>query len=119
MYYHGKGVSRDYKEAMRWYTKAAEQGNAQAQYFVGGMYAIGRGSLFATILDAMEIPCPLDVPRDYQTAYVWLSLAVASGHGKEAAALRDEMARKLHPQQLETAKARVKELTDTLSKRTT
>ena len=28
MYYNGEGVPQDYKEAVKWYTKAAEQGLA-------------------------------------------------------------------------------------------
>jgi len=29
MYYNGQGVPQDYKEAARWYRKAAEQGDAE------------------------------------------------------------------------------------------
>lgn len=31
MYAKGEGVSKDYVEAVRWYRKAAEQGQAEAQ----------------------------------------------------------------------------------------
>ena len=31
-YYHGNDVSQDYKEAMKWFGKAAEQGNEWAQW---------------------------------------------------------------------------------------
>jgi TPR repeat protein len=41
---------------------AAEQGNATSQYILADMYADGRG-----------------VPRDYIQAYMWFSLAGASG----------------------------------------
>ena len=30
-YYYGKGVNQDYKEAVKWYTKSAEQGWPQAK----------------------------------------------------------------------------------------
>ena len=30
MYRNGYGVTKDYKKAVEWYTKAAEQGNADA-----------------------------------------------------------------------------------------
>jgi len=30
MYYHGYGLPKDYKEAVNWFTKAAEQGNILA-----------------------------------------------------------------------------------------
>ena len=39
----GEGVPQDYAEAARWYRKAAEQGLAEAQYDLGGMYDIGAG----------------------------------------------------------------------------
>jgi TPR repeat protein len=35
MYYYGRGVPRDYGEAVRWYRKSAEQGYPQAQYDLG------------------------------------------------------------------------------------
>jgi TPR repeat protein len=31
MYDNGEGVTQDYKQAVHWWTKAAEQGNASAQ----------------------------------------------------------------------------------------
>ena len=33
-YDNGKGVKQDYKEAIRWYKAAAEQGHGQAQFFL-------------------------------------------------------------------------------------
>ncbi|HEV8032180.1 MAG TPA: hypothetical protein VGP42_14290, partial [Stellaceae bacterium] len=40
----GQGVPRlDYLKAMKWYFKAAEQGNADAQYNLGYMYVNGLG----------------------------------------------------------------------------
>jgi TPR repeat protein len=35
MYTNGKGVSKDAKQAVYWYKKAAEQGYAGAQYNLG------------------------------------------------------------------------------------
>ena len=43
MYYNGKGVPQDYKTAVKWYTLAAEQGNAYAQNNLGTMYYQGEG----------------------------------------------------------------------------
>ena len=31
-FYHGQGVGKDEKEAVKWYTKSAEQGNETAKY---------------------------------------------------------------------------------------
>lgn len=43
MYDTGNGVSQDYAEAVKWYRKAAEQGNADAQNKLGFMYDNGYG----------------------------------------------------------------------------
>src|SRR5215831_9235476 len=39
MYAQGWGVAQDYAEAVRWYRKAAEQGNTRARTILGMMYA--------------------------------------------------------------------------------
>ena len=63
MYLEGRGVPQDYQTAVKWYTLAAEQGNAGAQYNLGLMYLEGRG-----------------VPQDYQTAVKWYTLAAEQGN---------------------------------------
>ena len=40
MYFNGDGVTQDYTEAVKWYTKAAEQGHAAAQTNLGLMYML-------------------------------------------------------------------------------
>ena len=62
MYQKGQGVTRDQKEAVRWYRKAAEQGDAYAQYWLGEMYRDGEG-----------------VVQDLVMAYVWHNVAIANG----------------------------------------
>jgi TPR repeat protein len=42
-YRDGTDVPQDKAEAMRWFRKASDQGNADAQYFLGWMYHIGDG----------------------------------------------------------------------------
>ena len=42
-YEHGHGVAKDEVEAVKWYRKAAEQNQAEAQYNLGGCYSDGRG----------------------------------------------------------------------------
>jgi len=42
-YEAGRGVERDYSEAVSWYRRAAEQGHAHAQASLGAMYGSGRG----------------------------------------------------------------------------
>ena len=53
---------RDYKEAVARYRKAAEQGDASAQYNLGVMYSKGQG-----------------VPQDYKEAVVWYRKAAQQG----------------------------------------
>jgi len=40
MYFFGQGVGRDEKEAFKWWSKAAYQGHAKAQYRLGMVYDI-------------------------------------------------------------------------------
>ena len=43
IYEQGKGVPKDYAQAMQWYWKAAKQGNADGEQAVGRMYEKGEG----------------------------------------------------------------------------
>jgi hypothetical protein len=43
MYDFGQGVEQDFKEAVKWYRKAADQGLAEAQFNLGMMYDQGQG----------------------------------------------------------------------------
>ena len=43
MHHKGQGVTQDYKQAVKWYRKAAEQGHAGAQYLLALSYANGEG----------------------------------------------------------------------------
>ena len=43
MYDNGRGVKQDYKKAIEWYEKSANQGNTKAQFNLGIMYANGQG----------------------------------------------------------------------------
>ena len=42
-YYSGSGVKQNYKQAVKWHTKAAEQGNEKAQYNLAVCYQNGQG----------------------------------------------------------------------------
>ena len=53
-YYKGQGVQKDYKQAVHWFRKAAEQGHIQAQDYLGVMYHNGQG-----------------VPKDDKQAVYW------------------------------------------------
>ena len=43
LYYHGYGVTQDFKEALEWYRLAAAQGHLNAQVNLGSMYYEGEG----------------------------------------------------------------------------
>ena len=43
MYFKGQGVPKDYKKASELYKKAADQGLADAQYYLGVMHIKGDG----------------------------------------------------------------------------
>jgi hypothetical protein len=60
-------------ESLERFCKAAEQGDEDAQYNLGVMYAEGQG-----------------VPRNDVAAYAWMNLAAAGGH-KEAKVQRDRL----------------------------
>ena len=63
LYEYGKdGVKQDYKEALRWYRLAAEQGDAGAQTNLGVLYSNGLG-----------------VTKDYVQALKWWSIAGENG----------------------------------------
>ena len=73
MYGQGLGVSQDYRWAVFWYRRSAEQGYAPAQKLLGLMYFGGRG-----------------IPQDYVLAHKWCNLAAARGDS-EARECRDEV----------------------------
>jgi TPR repeat protein len=66
VYDDGDGVPQDYAEALKWYRKAADQGNASAQFNLGKMYDNGQG-----------------VPQDYVQAHLWLNLAASQFSASE------------------------------------
>lgn len=66
LYARGWGVEKDQNEALRWYRKAAENGDRRAQYNLAAAYFEGDG-----------------VPIDYATAYFWLKLR-DTGFGVDA-----------------------------------
>ena len=63
MYEEGKGVRRNYRRAVEWYRKAAEQGDAAGQYELGWMYREGMG-----------------VDKDCQEAVKWYRKSAEQGY---------------------------------------
>ena len=64
-YYHGRGVVRDYEQALKWIRLAAEQGHSDAQHYLAAMYEAGEG-----------------VAQDYKEAMRWFRLSADQGNGK-------------------------------------
>ncbi len=63
MYYNGDGVAQNYKEAKKWFDRAAAQEYAPAQTSVGILYDEGQG-----------------VRRDYKEAMKWYRFGAEQGH---------------------------------------
>ena len=59
------GVPQDYNQAINWFQKAADQGDADAKSNVARMYT-----------------CGLGVTQDLNLAHEWYEKAAAQGHGK-------------------------------------
>ena len=84
----------DFNEAARLYRKEADQGDAEAQYNLGVMYANGKG-----------------VPQDYVRAHLWSNLAAAASLNDswtvkdrdDAQVNREKIAAKMTPAQIAEA----------------
>jgi hypothetical protein len=65
MYHEGEGVAQDYAEALSWFRKSAEQGDARGQCSLGNSYAEGMGT-----------------QQDYAEAARWYRKAAEQGYAK-------------------------------------
>jgi len=129
----GRGVPQDRAQAAAWYRKAAELGDANAQFNLGLMYRYGPG--YSPNLDRwVEAfgPAPghasptaqgspagkynpgSGIPKNYIEAHKWMSLAVARATGddqKRFADARDSLAKLMTPEQIAEAQKRATEWT--------
>jgi len=126
-------VPPDFREALKWFHKAAEQGSASAQYNLGVMYANGRGVREdpdeavrwyrkaaelgnASAAFNLGVMCEqgLAVPQDDVEAWKWFTLAASLFPEEKAAtrdralAHRDEMAARMTAMQLDAAAERAR-----------
>ncbi len=85
MYPRGDGLIQDQKAAAKWYLLAAEQGLAAAQTNLGMIYKNGTG-----------------VRQDNVYAHMWWNIAVSRGYDT-ATELRDSVAKRMTPSQIEQA----------------
>ena len=126
MYEKGLGIKKDLTEARRLYLAAADKGNAKAMHNLAVLYAEGgldgkpdyavasqwfRKAADHGIVDsqynlAILFARGVGVERNTAEAYKWFAVA-AKGGDKEAVRRRDEIAARLDPKQLESAKLNV------------
>jgi TPR repeat protein len=124
MYYMGRGVAQDYKQAFAWHQKAALQGKADAQYVIGAMYYKGNAvpqdqkQALYWFRKAAEQGHPeaqyalgllyryhvAGMPQDVVLAYMLWNLSAANGHAN-AANQRAAVARQMSQEQIEEAQA--------------
>ena len=124
MYYMGRGMARDYKQAFAWHYKAAQQGKADAQYVIGAMYytgnAVPQDQKLAVqwfrkaaeqdhpdALHALGLMYRYHVagmPQDMVIAYMLWNLAAASGH-RNATEQRASVARQMSQDQIDEAQS--------------
>ena len=82
----------DYKEAVKWYRKAAEQGHDVAQNNLGVMYGFGVGVL-----------------QDYVSSYAWANIAGANG--ADVKKFKSEiLEKKMTPEQIAEGQKLTKEM---------
>ncbi|MFZ0303157.1 MAG: tetratricopeptide repeat protein [Terracidiphilus sp.] len=123
-------AGRDYKQAVAWYTKAANQGNITAELDLARLYRDGRGKLFARDADqaaawyrkaadqgdpraqgalGMLYTLGQGVPRSDVEAYYWLDLAAAvkSPDQDQYVANRQNVGTRITADELEDVEERV------------
>jgi TPR repeat protein len=126
-YDDGRGVKKDYAEAVKWYRKAAEQNFAPAQFNLGYSYVNGQGvrkdkaeavKWFRKAAEQNYAPAQSNlgycydngrgVEQDRVEAYAWFSMAAKAD--SDAAESRDLLRKVLTPQQFTDAQKRMKAL---------
>ncbi len=90
LYAEGAAVKPDYRTAAQWFRQAADHGVADSQYNLAILYARGIG-----------------VDQNLVESYKWFALAADQGDA-DAGRKRDEVAKRLDPAALSTAKLAVK-----------
>jgi localization factor PodJL len=125
MYQKGLGVNKDLMEARRLYVAAAAKGHAKAMHNLAVLYAAGingkpdyalasqwfRNAAAYGVVDsqydlAILYARGLGVERNFAESYKWFAVAAKAGD-QEAAHKRDQVAVRLDPKQLESAKLNI------------
>jgi len=127
MYHNGKGVARDYADAVKWLPGAAKQNYAAAQCLLGLTYSEGegvsrddaeavkwfrkaaeQGYAHAQYCLGLMYQEGKGIPRDDVAAYMWYSLAVVQGQGQAKVKL-GAIEHKMTRDQIAEAQQRVSE----------
>ena len=124
---------QEYDKALQLWTPLADDGNAQAQFGLGALFAFGRkdeaeglkwsrraadqGYPRAEHYMAFLYGVGLHVPQDYVLSYMWDNLAAAQDE-KGARLSRDNLAAKMTPEQIAEAQRLSREWKPTVWKRT-
>lgn len=125
IYTQGRGVPRDFVEATKWFRRAAEQGDANAQFNLGFRFVVGigvtqdqmegvkwyrlaadQGHADAQFHLGLMYAVGFGVSQDYVQAHMWLNLATANStldDYRDRASYRDEVARKMTASQIAEA----------------
>jgi len=135
MYAEGESVSQDYAQALKWFRKAVERGDAMAQSGLAEMYRQGHGvpqdyaeamKWYRKAADQGHSPAQFflgemyhmgqDVPQDYVLSHMWLNLGASKGY-KSATKLRDLIAKEMTPADISKAQRRAREWVAAFEKR--
>ena len=127
MYHSGQGVPQDYKEAAKWYRKAAEQDEPDGQLKLAEMYRKGHGVpqdyeeavkwyrqvaeqdvRIGQFLLGRMYRKGHGVPQDYVLAHMWFDLAAAQGM-ELAISARDTTAAEMPHEQIAEAQRLARE----------
>jgi uncharacterized protein len=129
LYADGKGVAQDYAEAMKWYRKAADQGNAEGQFNLAVMYAsvmmdepeaakwfrkaAEQGHALSQLFLGFDFEESHGVAQDYVEAYIWFSLAAGGASETTlrnvAVSGRDRVANQMTPEEIAEAQRMARE----------
>ena len=127
MYENGKGVSKDYETAVKWYKLAAEQGSPNAQYNLGLMYHNGKGvtqndktaARWYKLSARQGLPLAqgnlgghyafgTGISKNFVEAYKWGTIADTNGN-KNGAKVKEFVAKQMTPAQIAEAQKLARE----------
>lgn len=80
MYLHGHGTEKDEQSALKYFKKAADQGNAEAQFNLGAMYFGRSASLLLLLLIITFTELILVCRHLISSQLVWVSIRNTARH---------------------------------------